>query len=259
MISLAQTCEALAFDTPSAIPENWLQGRTAYGGLSAAMALHLVLKNSRPDLPPLKAAQIAFIGPVTASARFLPETLRQGKSVTQIGVDARVDGALAMRAAFVFGSARDSTIRHTRVERPDVGGPESYPQLAGPAAEIGHFKNFEVRFTGDAQPVSGAAEPEMTAWVRLRERGNLRPEVETLALGDFLPPASMAMFTTPAPISSVTWAVDFPRPATAPLTWCLQRSRSLNAGDGYSFQVMDMWDEAGNLLLLGTQTVAIFA
>jgi len=257
MTSLAQVLAALTPGAPYSPPANWLQGRTAYGGLSAAMALHLVLQETPEGLPPLKAAQLSFIGPVTESVCFRSELLRRGKSVTQIGVDARVGDALALRAAFIFGAPRSSSIRHVQSQRPAVQGPEAYRSLPGSPLLPNHFGNFDVRFIGSALPVSGAATPELLAWVRLNDGRDVRPDVALLALGDCLPPASMACFTQPAPISSMTWSIDFPRPARHS-DWFLQRSRSLVASDGYSFQLMEVWDQQGELVLVGTQTVAIF-
>lgn len=254
--SLSHALAPLAVDVPIAIPSNWLQGRTAYGGLSAAMALHLV-RQGNGDLPPLKAANISFVGPVTESARFHTEMLRSGKSATQIGVDIRVNEALSMRASFIFGAARASQITHHRAQAPGVDRPEHYPLLAGDAAEIGHFRNFDIRFVTEARPVSGAEVPEMVAWVRLKDAEGVTPEVAMLALGDCLPPASMALFKEPAPISSMQWSMHFPRPA-ASSAWFLLRSGSVLAADGYSYQTMEMWDEDGHLALISTQTVAIF-
>lgn len=255
--SLSQVLATLAVDSPIAIPPNWLQGRTAYGGLSAAMALHLVRQGSDDGLPPLKAANISFVGPVTESARFHTEMLRRGKSATQIGVDVRVNEALSMRASFIFGEARASQIQHVRAQPPKVEKPEYYALLSGDAAEIGHFRNFDIRFVTDARPVSGAHVPEMLAWVRLKESEGVAPEVAMLALGDCLPPASMALFKEPAPISSMMWSMHFPRPA-AKSGWFLLRTSSVFAADGYSYQNMEMWDEDGNPVLISTQTVALF-
>jgi hypothetical protein len=47
------------------IDENWKQGRTAYGGLTAAL-LHAAIVNSYDNLPPLRTAQINFVGPTMA-------------------------------------------------------------------------------------------------------------------------------------------------------------------------------------------------
>jgi acyl-CoA thioesterase len=256
--SLAQLLDALAPGVPCGIPDGWLQGRTAYGGLSAAMAVHLALQANAESLPPLKAAQVSFVGPVTAAACFTTELMRRGKSVTQVGVDARVDDALVLRAGFVFAAPRVSTIAHQRVARPDVPGPEACSPSPVAASLPAHFRNFDVRFCGDALPISGATEPELLAWVRLNDASGVSPAAALLALGDCLPPAAMACFTAPAPISSMTWAVDFAQPAQHS-AWYLQRTRSLAAQDGYSFQIMEMWDADGALVLVSTQTVAIFA
>ena len=41
----------------------WMQGRTMYGGASSYIA-YLAATAAFPDLPPLRAAQVGFIGPV---------------------------------------------------------------------------------------------------------------------------------------------------------------------------------------------------
>ena len=46
------------------LPADWLQGRTAYGGLSASLCLEAALR-AHIDLPPLRSAQFCFIGPAT--------------------------------------------------------------------------------------------------------------------------------------------------------------------------------------------------
>ena len=173
------------------------------------MALHLVRQGSDESLPPLKAANISFVGPVTELAQFQTEILRTGKSATQIGVDVRVNETLSMRASFIFGAARTSQIQHVRVQAPLVEKPEHYALLSGDAAEMGHFQNFDIRFVSDARPVSGATVPEMLAWVRLKESEGVAPDVAMLALGDCLPPASMALFKEP-----VQWCgrLIFPSP-----------------------------------------------
>ncbi|ERO64160.1 thioesterase family protein [Pseudomonas piscis] len=257
MNSLALTLDTIAVNTPCAFPSSWLQGRTAYGGLSAAMALQLVMKEHPADLPPLRTAQISFIGPVTESVCFRTELLRRGKSVTQIGVDAHVADALAMRASFCFAAERQSTIHHMRAQRPDIGPPSLYEHPMAWANPPGFFQNFEVRFVGDSIPDSSSTVPELLAWVRLHDADGIKPDVALIAIGDSLPPASMAMFAGPTPISSMNWTIDLVGPVPEP-GWLLLRSRSLAASNGYSFQLMEVWDIHGNLVMLSTQTVAIF-
>lgn len=46
------------------VPDQWRQGRTAYGGLTAGLA-YAAVQVEFPDAPPLRSANINFIGPVT--------------------------------------------------------------------------------------------------------------------------------------------------------------------------------------------------
>ena len=70
------------------IDENWKQGRTAYGGLTAAL-LHAAIVNSYDNLPPLRTAQINFVGPTDGRMRVTHKTLRRGKN--NVTFEARLD------------------------------------------------------------------------------------------------------------------------------------------------------------------------
>src|SRR6188508_1050232 len=65
------------------VPEDWLQGRTLFGGLQAVVAL-AAMRSLAPDAP-LRSLQVTFLapvpgGPVQARARIL----RSGKSTTHV-------------------------------------------------------------------------------------------------------------------------------------------------------------------------------
>jgi acyl-CoA thioesterase len=55
----------------------------------------------------------------------------------------------------------------------------------------------------------------------------------------------------------MTWTLDIAQPVTAG-EWFLLRSTSQRASDDYSFQTMEIWNEQKQLVLSGSQTVAIF-
>lgn len=255
--TLADMFASLTTEQPFMPPEHWRQGRTAYGGFSSAMALQIALNHLSVERPPLKAAQIAFIGPVTEQVSFQVETLRQGKSATQVEVDARVDDAIVLRAGFTFASPRESSIQHHYVECPQVEPPEHYASIPKNLPTPKFFKNFDIRLVSQSMFFSGAETPELLAWVRLEGLNEISPEVALLLIGDCLPPASTVCFKDLAPISSMNWTVDFTQPAEYS-GWYLVRSFSLVAGGGYSYQSMQVWNETGELLMSGTQTVAIF-
>ncbi|MDY6456817.1 acyl-CoA thioesterase [Acinetobacter faecalis] len=119
------------------------------------------------------------------------------------------------------------------------------------------FKNFDIRLVSQSMFFSGGERPELLAWVRLEGLNEISPEVALLLIGDCLPPASTVCFKDLAPISSMNWTVDFSQPAQHS-KWYLVRSLSLNASGGYSYQTMQVWNEHHELVLSGTQTVAIF-
>ncbi|OJU86404.1 MAG: acyl-CoA thioesterase [Acinetobacter sp. 39-4] len=240
-------------------PSSWLQGRTTYGGLSAALSLQAVLKLAPSELPPLRTAQFSFVGPVANDITFDTQVLRQGKSATSVAVDCYSAGQIALRSTLFFGHGRQSNVCHELTARPQVSTPDDYGQPLDDTFLPSFFGNFDVRFTNGVTPVSSAETPELIAWVKLKDVVGIDPQVVLLAIGDCLPPAAMACFTSPAPISSMNWTVDFINSTKNIGGWFLLRSRSLNASHGYSHQVMEIWDEDGNLIMLSTQTVAIFA
>ncbi len=65
------------------ITEEWMQGRTSYGGLSSALALEAARKVA-PDLPPLRSATINFVGPLAGEVEVTTRTLRRGRNATWI-------------------------------------------------------------------------------------------------------------------------------------------------------------------------------
>jgi len=59
-----------------------MQGRTTYGGLSAALCLKAA--EGLAEGAALRSAQIAFVGPVGGDVRIKTDVLRRGKSAVYI-------------------------------------------------------------------------------------------------------------------------------------------------------------------------------
>lgn len=87
------------------ISDDWRQGRTAYGGLSAALCVECAMR-SIPDLPPLRSAQFSFVGPAQGELRIVTSLLRRGKTVAFVAADVSGESGLAVRATLSFGAAR---------------------------------------------------------------------------------------------------------------------------------------------------------
>ena len=240
------------------VAENWLQGRTLYGGLSAALCLEGALK-AFPDLPPLRSAQIAFIGPAEGDVAVRAGILRQGKSVTFVGADLSGEGGLAARAVFAFGLARASMFNRHFTPMPDLPGPEASGHFFPPGVDGPAFaRNFDVRLARGGVPMTSSMEHDHFLWVRHRDP-DATSIAALLALADMPPPAMMPMFPAFARISSMTWGLNFltDHPSTEDGWWLLE-SRAENAAEGYSSQDMFVWSSKGEPVIAGHQSVAIF-
>lgn len=241
------------------ITPDWMQGRAIYGGLSAALCLDATLK-SHAGLPPLRSAQLAFIGPAGSAVEIVPTLIRQGKSTAFITADLLSEGKLAVRGNFCFGKARDSRFSRTELPTPAVSGPDECPSFFKPELSPSFAQHFDGRFAEGSLPMSGARAPDFTVWLRHRDKAIEPAIVGLAALADALPPASMCLFNQPRPISTMTWMFDVL--AGEPETedgWWLCRSTAETARDGYSSQAMSIWNRRGEPMVIGRQNVAIFA
>ena len=239
----------------AALPETWMQGRTAYGGLSTAIALDAAMR-SQADLPPLRSAQIAFVGPLAGEVTVETRLLRRGRTAAYIEANVFSEGRLGLKALFVFMTALDSAIDYADTARPDVPDPDdAAPAMANPDPTF-FTNNLEYRH---ALPIEERHTPDFMRWVRLRAREGLDPMVELMAIGDALPPAAMALFEKPGPVSSMTWMLNIL--SAEPVTrdgWWLSRSTAGLARDGSSSQTMQMWNADRQPVVAGMQSVAIF-
>ncbi|NDK89712.1 thioesterase family protein [Gordonia desulfuricans] len=259
-VSLAEALADFHPDAEFAIPLGWTQGRTAYGGLTAALAVAAAQRTDGVVLPQLRAAQFAFTAPAASSMTVSARRLREGRSVTSVGVETRSGDSIAAHATLIFSAPRDSAVEHDRIARPDVAGPDDCPGLDGSSSMQPSFAgNFERRVAGGAMPVTGTEVPEIIWWVRHRDASGVDPSVALVALGDSLPPAAMTAFSDVAPISTVLWSIDVCDEIADAAGWFLLRSSSIVSRGGYSYQSMEAWDVQGRLVMTGTQTVAIFA
>lgn len=258
--TLAQVLATLAADRDGwtlEAPPSWSQGRTLYGGMTAALCW-AAATHSFPGLPPLRSAQFSFVGPAGGRLRFSAELLRQGRSATIIAVEARGEQGIAARALLTCGAARESQVTHDRAAAPAVPQPSECPSLF-PAPEVGptFARNFEMRLAV-GNPPFGRGDPEFTVWTRLARPNGADPLTAILALADALPPAAMVVFPAFGVISTMSWSIDFDRAPDRADGWFLQRSTSESTADGYSRQAMALWDEEGRRVLAARQTVAIF-
>ena len=238
-----------------AIPDSWLQGRTSYGGLSAALALHAA-QQSDEDLPPLRSALVAFIGPLSGEIAIRASRLRRGRNAAFVQADVESEAGLGLRATFVFMGAVESRVDHRVGSAPDFPRPGPGDTTFKGNSAVSFARNFELLDRRDA--TVGPA--EWLRWARLNEREGVDPMVELIAVADCLPPAALKLVGGPAPCSSMTWQLNIldPQPRTTD-GWWLLRTDSDYARAGSSSQQMMIWNADGAPVAEQMQSVAIFA
>ena len=236
------------------IPSDWMQGRTSYGGLSAALAL-VAAQDLVEDLPPLRSATINFVGPLAGDVEVTARLLRQGRNATWISAEVTGEGKVGLTATFVFMGPVESSL-HLNNAPPPAGliAPEQgyeLPEHAGP----GFSAHFVRRF---ALPRQTEPLPEIAWWVKLRDAEGLNPMVALLLCADALPPGVMPLVRK-GPVSSMTWLVNLLTPAPQSRDgWWLLRAAGNYAENGCSSQDMSVWNADGAPIAAGMQSVAIF-
>lgn len=239
------------------LPANWLQGRTAFGGITSAFLL-AAIQHSHPDLPPLRTAQINFIGPATGKLTVTHNVLRRGKN--NVTVEARLDSALGAGTYgyFTFGVGRemdrvmDYPLNLTSIK------PEQaeliVPQPPAPA----FLENFERRLVSGPHLMAGSDNPDMLLWTRHTDPDARDGLIPLIVLGD-APPAPLAALTQLQALSSMNWNINMlSDDLSTEDGWWLVRSSTQFIRDGYSSEYIEIWNSEGRRVMDATQMIAIF-
>lgn len=243
-----------------ALTPDWLQGRTAFGGWQAALAVQ-AMRQAVGTETPLRTLQVNFIGPVepgrvTATA----EPLRQGRSAAQVEARIVSDGQLRFQSLGIFGRPRESRLR----ERPEAPAPvhaldhvEDVPYLEGISPAF--TQHFRMRWADGGLPFSGARHGDAQIYVKFRDSG-LDSEAHLIALADAIPPTAICMLEERTMISSMNWTLELiePEAAIGRDVWIRFDAGLTAAREGYGWQNASLWAESGELVALSRQCVAIF-
>lgn len=240
------------------VTEDWRQGRTLYGGLSAALCVECAMR-CFSDLPSLRSAQFSFLAPAAGKLYIVPSVLRRGKTAVFVAVDLFGESGLAVRATLCFGGSRSSQLKYVNCRPPDVPEPQFCESTVAYQSAYAFTKQFDYRLATAARPFSGCQLPVLTQWVRHEDV--IAPDSATalLALAD-VPPAAVAVLSEQLPVSTINWMVDmltdFPIDDDG---WRLVEVRADTIVAGYSSQSLNIWSAGGKPLLASRQCVAVFA
>ena len=236
--------------------QDWMQGRTLYGGASALVAYTMATR-SFTDLPPLRAAQVGFVAPVGEEVELTSQIVRQGRNVTQVRSEILSEGKVALTAFWLFASEREANaVRPADPPGNWPGGPEDSAVAMKGQGPSFIQNNFEVRHGQEKGQDHGAT---VRRWARLTEDHSLDPVAKLVLMGDVMPPGAMRIMQRMGPISSINWSFNILDPHTqSPGGWYLAENASQHADLGYSSERLRMWDANGKQVIEGLQCVAVF-
>lgn len=242
------------------ISEDWLQGRTVFGGLQAALAVRAMRQQVAPEFL-LRSMQVTFVGPVVAGPVEVQATvLRRGKSTVHVRADVVIDGQHCFTALAIFGGQRETAFVSRPVAPECAKQPEQLVSLPFiPNVTPAFTKNVEMRWAKGRPPFCGAKEP--SAQIYVRHRGDTgMSEAHLVAACDIIPPPVLSMLAKPTPGSSMNWQLELlADPAQLSGEGWLRFDAEMSAAhSGYSWQTVKIWSEQGDLVAIAHQCVAVF-
>ncbi len=242
------------------VTDDWLQGRTAYGGLQAALALRAI-RSLVPKELILRSLQSIFIAPVPVGEAIATATvLRSGKTATHASATIVADGTLCFSAVGVFGNGRTSSVSVEPKAPPcrrTAETVERVPFIKGVSPNC--TQHFELRWGEGQPPFSGAEQTNAKIYARYLDDDTVS-EAHIIAITDIIPPPIISTLKQPAMVSSMNWQLEILRSA-AELQgnlWYRFDADMTASRDGYCWQTAHIWSEQGDLAALSRQCVALF-
>lgn len=241
------------------VPEGWAQGRTAFGGFTSAMLMRAA-RQAVPDAPPLRSVMVNFTAPVTEAPEMTVEILRQGRNVTTLEVKARIGGNVVATGTFSFGAGQESHISEVLPAGDVLSPEEAEPMIPkGIRSPAAFLENFDVKLIEGGRPFSGSDRGYARVWARHKDSASWRRPEGLICLGDILPPAAFVKATKVGPNSSMNWIYNVVREDMSTRDgWYMLETNLSAAQNGYSSQVMRIWNRDGDLLVDGMQAVVTF-
>jgi Thioesterase-like superfamily len=241
------------------VPDDWLQGRSLFGGLQSALTLRAMRGLVPADLP-LRVLQTTFVAPVAGAVNIHARVLRAGKGTTHAEARMVEGDQTTTLVVGVFGRGRPSRaeVAPTVAGLGDVHDPFVFPFVPGLSAAFAqHFKmrvlSGPLPFTASSLPPRGVLE------VTLDDRG-ATSEAHVVAIADAIPPLAFAMLTAPAPGSSVTWTLELlvDRFDTLPLAGWTVHAEVRAGHNGYTSQFSTIVAPGGQPVAMSHQSMVVF-
>lgn len=240
--------------------ENWAQGRSAFGGISAAFAARAMRKQLATNQP-LRSLMVSFIAPLRPGEISVDaKTQRQGKNVTQCSAEVIADDVICLQAMAVFGKPRDAFQAPTLLAANPIPRDKGIPFHAHEKRLPRFLQYFDGCWVDGGIPFSGNFKPELKLWVRHKSNLADFPVEKIVTIADIPPPVILSHFEEPpVPSSSLSWSLEFVvDPESITSEWFYLEFNTEAAADGYTQQSGKIFDESGRLCALSRQCMAYF-
>jgi acyl-coenzyme A thioesterase PaaI-like protein len=239
------------------VTDDWMQGRSAFGGLQGAFAIEAMRTLVDASFP-LRTFQMTFVAPIGAGdCRTLASVLRAGKNTTHI--EARIVGGqeTLAHAIGVFGLGRESIVRRDLPPPPAKKPGTTLPYV--PKLMPSFFQHFDVELLEGGLPFSNQPVHRNVYQLGLKDASNAT-DAHLIALADFVPPVGLSWMPKPTPGSSMTWMLEFLDHGFVdqPVSGWMVDSEMIAARDGYTSQSTTLWSPAGVPTLLSRQSMVVF-
>lgn len=248
------------------INPSWGQGRTLFGGLSAALAYENIcqrIDNSRP----LRSLSVNFSGQALADVPFTlaEQILSNGKSISQINGQVVQNDRIVTQVCACFGSGRESDIEvpSPTAVLPKLGSHPRFNYMKGLTPEF--VQHFEFEYCTGQLPFSNSPHNEISGWVRFKDADGPLTESHLIALIDAWPPTVLQKLKNLAPCATVSWNVEMVQPlslretALNSVDWIYYEAVIQQAHQGYAHTEAKIYAQDGTLLALSRQLVAVYA
>lgn len=244
---------------------SWGQGRTLFGGMSAALALAKISQQVDSQRP-LRSLSINFTGQAWAEIplSIAVQPLSAGKSISQINAQVLQDDRVVTQICACFGIERESniTVSSPTVELPKLGTHQRLSYIKGLTPEF--VQHFEFEYCKGQFPFTNSTHNELAGWVRFKEAGSEFTEAHLIALIDAWPPTVLQKLKSFAPCATVSWNIEIVQPLSLleqPLLaddWLYYDAEIKQAHHGYAHTEAKIYNSDGTLLALSRQLVAVY-
>lgn len=239
------------------LPEGWQQGRSVFGGLTAAALAALGARQVDEDRR-LRTANLQLMRPVTpGTVRGAARVLREGRGAAFVETRLAQGGAEAALAQLVFVRPREPSLALPSPPPPLRVDPETLEDLPYVPGVVPEFvQHAQLRWAQGSPPFSGGAEARFAGFCRLREPAGDAEGL--LAMLDLWPSPTLGLLDRFAFASTVSWTAHLLGAPARFDGWFQFEYEAVAARAGFHTVVGRLFDPSGELVGWTEQLVAVF-